>query len=163
MTMDAAYTGNQIALLRKQKGLTQKELAEKLQVTDKAVSKWERGLNFPDLTLLEPLAEALDTTAVSLLGIENSSAEEVVADMTDLARQEKDALLREIVNRGWLTVLLGILILGCAVYVSAVLAEHQIFGLPQSASGGMSGFIGLMIANGLVSVRNGRKLRKQQK
>lgn len=47
--MDAAYTGGRILELRKEEGLSQKELAEKLNVTDKVVSKCERGLNFPDL------------------------------------------------------------------------------------------------------------------
>ena len=42
------------ALLRKEKGMTQKELAEKLYVSDKAVSKWERGLSLPDIALLQP-------------------------------------------------------------------------------------------------------------
>ena len=44
-----------IAILRKEKGLTQKELAAHLGVTDKAVSKWERGLNCPDIALLTDL------------------------------------------------------------------------------------------------------------
>ena len=59
--MDAAYTGKEISERRKALGLTQKELAEKLHVTDKAVSKWERGINFPDLGLMENLAKVLDT------------------------------------------------------------------------------------------------------
>lgn len=50
--MDASYTGVQISTLRRQKDMTQKELARLLHVTDKAVSKWERGRNFPDLILL---------------------------------------------------------------------------------------------------------------
>lgn len=66
--MNAEYTGKKIAELRKEKEFTQKELAEKLHVTDKAVSKWERGVNFPDLGLMEKLAEALDTTPSILLG-----------------------------------------------------------------------------------------------
>lgn len=41
-------------------GLTQRELAERLHVTNKAVSKWECGLSYPDVTLLEPLASALE-------------------------------------------------------------------------------------------------------
>ena len=56
--MNAEYTGKKIAELRKEKNLTQKELAKKLHVTDKAVSKWERGVNFPDLGLMEALADA---------------------------------------------------------------------------------------------------------
>ena len=54
--MDKAELGAFVAQNRKDQGLTQKELAEKLHVTDKAVSKWERGLSYPDVTLLEPLA-----------------------------------------------------------------------------------------------------------
>lgn len=53
--------------LRKEKGLTQKELAEKLFVSDKAVSKWERGQSLPDITLLNPLADILGTTPAELL------------------------------------------------------------------------------------------------
>ena len=54
--MEKAEFGAFVARSRKDLGLTQKELAEKLHVTDKAVSKWERGLSYPDVTLLEPLA-----------------------------------------------------------------------------------------------------------
>ena len=54
--MEKAEFGNFVAMNRRELGLTQKTLAERLHVTDKAVSKWERGLSFPDVTLLEPLA-----------------------------------------------------------------------------------------------------------
>lgn len=47
--------------------LTQKQLADKLGVTDKAVSKWERDVSYPDIALLRPLAEALEVTAAELL------------------------------------------------------------------------------------------------
>ena len=63
-----------IATLRKEKGLTQKELAEQLGVTDKAVSKWERGLNCPDIALLTDLASILDVTANELLKGERATA-----------------------------------------------------------------------------------------
>lgn len=87
--MDAKITGQKIAQLRKEKGKTQGDLAGELHVSVAAVSKWERGLNFPDLTLLEPLAEALDTTAAELLGLENAPAEEVIRDMAALSEQTK--------------------------------------------------------------------------
>ncbi|WP_407932265.1 helix-turn-helix domain-containing protein [Caproiciproducens galactitolivorans] len=51
-----------LAQLRKQKGFTQKELAQKLFVSDKAVSKWERGLSMPDIALLSPLANLFSVT-----------------------------------------------------------------------------------------------------
>lgn len=55
--MDNQKLGIFITELRKEKGLTQAQLAQKLNVTDKAVSKWERGVGFPDIKLLEPLLE----------------------------------------------------------------------------------------------------------
>ena len=59
--------GNFIALKRKEKGLTQKDLALKLGVTDKAVSKWERGLGCPDVSLLEMLSYELDVSILEIL------------------------------------------------------------------------------------------------
>lgn len=56
-----------ICQLRKEKHLTQKQLAEQLNITDKAVSKWERGLSYPDITTLTPLAEILGVTPNELL------------------------------------------------------------------------------------------------
>lgn len=53
--------------LRKEHGMTQKDLAEKLFVSDKAVSKWERGLSLPDIALLQPMADALGVTVTELL------------------------------------------------------------------------------------------------
>lgn len=65
--MDSIQFGRFVAQLRKEQNLTQKELAERLHVTDKAVSKWETGKGFPDLKLLEPLAQVLNVSLVELL------------------------------------------------------------------------------------------------
>lgn len=65
--MDSNITGKKIAELRKQKGMTQQELADKVGVTNKAVSKWERGLNFPDISIMGDLAEALGTDVADLM------------------------------------------------------------------------------------------------
>ena len=54
--MEARELGLFIAKLRKEKQITQAELAKRLNVTDKAVSRWERGLGFPDINTLEPAA-----------------------------------------------------------------------------------------------------------
>ncbi len=59
--------GTFVAQLRKEKGLTQKELAEKLYVSDKAVSKWETAVSIPDTALLVPLAEELGVSVTELL------------------------------------------------------------------------------------------------
>ena len=65
--MDAHKFGNFVAITRKENHMTQAELASKLQVTDKAVSRWERGLGFPDINPLEPLAEALGLSVLELM------------------------------------------------------------------------------------------------
>ena len=67
--------GMNIAKLRKVTGLTQKELAQKLNVTDKAVSRWERGVGFPDISTLCPLAEALGVKVSKLLDAEDDDEE----------------------------------------------------------------------------------------
>jgi len=68
--MEKQTMGEIISSLRKEKGMTQKDLAEKMGVTDKAVSKWERNLSCPDISTIPRLAEALDTTVERLLDVE---------------------------------------------------------------------------------------------
>ena len=67
MELDKQGFGIFLAQLRREKGWTQKELAERLFISDKAVSKWERGLSLPDISLLLPLAEALGVSVTELL------------------------------------------------------------------------------------------------
>ena len=66
--MENEKIGPFIRQLRKDRHMTQKELASLLNVTDKAVSKWELGASLPDVALLLPLAEALGVSATELLG-----------------------------------------------------------------------------------------------
>lgn len=86
--MDREMLGRFIAQRRKELNLTQRELAEALHVTDKAVSKWERGLSYPDVTLLEPLAEALSVSIGELLHCRVPTAEEREQPMTEEKRKE---------------------------------------------------------------------------
>lgn len=65
--IDNAKFGAFVVQLRKEAGMTQKELAEKLYVSDKAVSKWERGLSLPDIALLQPMGELLGVSVTELL------------------------------------------------------------------------------------------------
>lgn len=77
--------GNAIAQLRKAKGLTQKDLADRLGVSDKAVSRWETGRNYPDIETLQRLAQVLEVSLEELLQGElklkrkNTSTKKVVA------------------------------------------------------------------------------------
>ena len=64
--MDQYITGAMIKRLREAKGLSQQQLAGKVAVTDKAVSKWETGRGYPDITLIEPLAAALGVSVIEL-------------------------------------------------------------------------------------------------
>ncbi len=76
--MDSFKTGEFIKSLRSEKGLTQKELAESLNCTDKAISRWETGKGFPDIVFLAPLAKTLGVTVNELLAGERLSPEELV-------------------------------------------------------------------------------------
>lgn len=69
--MNQYVTGTIIKTHREAKKLTQAELAATLGVSDKAVSKWETGRSYPDITLIEPLAKALGLSAIELLSGEN--------------------------------------------------------------------------------------------
>lgn len=69
--MDRYVTGAVIRRLREDKKMTQAELAERICVSDKAISKWETGRGYPDITLLEPLANALGISTIELLSGED--------------------------------------------------------------------------------------------
>ena len=69
--MDRYITGAVIRRLRENKHMTQEELAERVFVSSKAVSKWETGQGFPDISLIEPLAEALGISVIELLSGED--------------------------------------------------------------------------------------------
>lgn len=116
--MDAAYTGAEIARRRKSLGITQKELAEKIHVTVKAVSKWERGINFPDLGMMESLAAALETTPVSLLGLENANQEEIISTLTEVSIEQLEEARTDLSRIGW----------GALVLAAALLVAYQLFG-----------------------------------
>ena len=94
------YTGKRILELRQAKGWTQKQLAEIIGVTDKAVSKWERGINYPDLSLLEPLANVFETTVADLLGLKDSlESNEALETTTKIWMNEKESLKKEFRNK----------------------------------------------------------------
>lgn len=65
--MDQYVTGATIKTLREKNKMTQLQLAEKLGVSDKAISKWETGKGYPDITLLEPIAEAFQISVTELI------------------------------------------------------------------------------------------------
>ena len=96
--MNAEKTGTFIAELRKEQGLTQRQLAEQLLVSDKAISRWETGHGMPDLDNLEALADALDVSVAELLRGERFEAPVAVGDAEELAR-DGISLFREALRR----------------------------------------------------------------
>ena len=107
--IDKAKFGAFVAQLRKEKGLIQKELAEKLYVSDKAVSKWERGLSVPDVAILVPLAEILGVTVTELLEcrrlpkdepMDSQQTEEIVKKVIGLSEEEQRKYRPDRLKRG---------------------------------------------------------------
>ena len=76
--MEKQLLGAFIAENRKRQGMTQQQLAQVLHVTDKAVSKWERGESSPDLSLIVPIANFFCVTTDELLGVSSARQEEKV-------------------------------------------------------------------------------------
>ncbi|MFR3182668.1 MAG: helix-turn-helix domain-containing protein [Clostridia bacterium] len=80
--MSRKTVGEIISYLRKEKNMTQNDLAEKMNVTDKAVSKWERNLSCPDVNSIPKLAEILGISVEELLNAqtkqENSKADDII-------------------------------------------------------------------------------------
>lgn len=107
--IDNEKFGMFLAKLRKQKGFTQKELAQKLFVSDKAVSKWERGLSMPDIALLSPLANLLGVTITELLSgqyisepehMNMQEVENLVGGTLKLSAKEEQQCRRQRKQRG---------------------------------------------------------------
>lgn len=82
--MDRYVTGVVIKRLRENRKMTQEELAEKLFVSGKAVSKWETGRGFPDVSLLEPLASALGISVIELLSGEDVKNRNACSNMAKI-------------------------------------------------------------------------------
>ena len=81
MNMNQYVTGAVIKELREKNRMTQLQLAEKLSVSDKCISKWETGKGYPDITLLEPLASALKVSVTELMSGTSVTNSNVSANM----------------------------------------------------------------------------------
>lgn len=105
--IDNEKFGRFLTQLRKDKNFTQKDLADRLFVSDKTVSKWERGLSFPNVSLLIPLADILGVTVTELLkgeplhesSLNMAEVESLVTYSVDLSVQEQFALQKR--NKKW--------------------------------------------------------------
>lgn len=110
--MDPKKTGTIISDARKNMNMTQKELADKLYVSDKAVSKWERGLCFPDISVLIPLTEILNISLYDLLRGERMKKSEVEETLKNTISYSNSELKR---NKKKYTIISSIIILGVVI------------------------------------------------
>ena len=90
--IDRAKFGTFVSELRKEKGITQKELSEKLCISDKAISKWETGKAIPDVTLLIPLAELLEVSTTELLECRRMEQPE------SMGKEDTDNLVKKVIE-----------------------------------------------------------------
>lgn len=116
--MDAKQLGSFIADRRKELGMTQAELAKKLHVTDKAVSRWERGVGLPDINSMEALAEALQVGLVELMRAQRNPDETISTREAELLLGDTIALSR---TNSLFTKLIGGVVLAGFAVVSVIL------------------------------------------
>ena len=122
--IDQVRTGRFITEKRKQKGLTQADIAERLGITDRAVSKWERGLCLPDAAQVIPLCSILGITVDELLSGQDigesearKSAESLLLEMKDKEEETNSYLLRLEWIIGILFIIPGLVILFMALCI----------------------------------------------
>ena len=123
--MDVIKIGKFIAENRKKQNLTQSELAEKLNITDRAVSKWERGISMPDSSIMLELCKILGITVNELLTGENLEMkdynEQAEENLLELKKQKEKADKRLLTAEIWLGLFAALFLL--AVVVAAGIAE----------------------------------------
>lgn len=132
--MDASKFGAFVAEIRKENKMTQLELAKKLNVTDKAVSKWERGLSFPDIGTIEPLAAALGVSVLELMKSERSASEihpddadDVLRDTFELAEAERRRSVGKFAVMSSAVFVLGIACALLFIYAERAFAQYVTF------------------------------------
>lgn len=157
--MDKKLIGQKISSLRKEKGMTQKELADKLCVTDKSVSKWETGVHFPDIAILEKLAIELNTSISDLLGLEKATSEEAIKGMVVVSEEEKQEIKRKIKWQSIEQIIYGILGVIVSIYLSWILNLQGFKGGVYGASTAFAMIVAMHhAANGIHSLIYLKKL-----
>jgi len=143
--MNKETFGAFIAQNRRERGMTQQKLADQLHVTDKAVSKWERGLCYPDLTLMEPLAAALELSVTELMTCRRQTEERTeeagetgetaaVRSLLDISGNALRLQRRTIWAKATAVFLLALAVAAAALYFSTSVSElrHGTVAMKQS-------------------------------
>ena len=127
--MDLIKIGKFIATCRKNKNITQEQLAEKLNITDRAVSKWERGLSLPDASIMIELCNILDINVNELLcgeKIDMKNYKEKNEDLLlELARQE-EINNKKIMTSMWVILITNVIFYLGIIYLAINLLEEGV-------------------------------------
>lgn len=142
--MDAEMFGKFLAQTRRKQNMTQAELAEQLHVTDKAVSRWERGIGLPDINLLEPLAEALGITLADLMHCREPQEEQpgdvTLEDFMSMLRRQRTIDWYSVrMAMFWLSVILAVV--GLVVCKGEIIVQLHREGGTVTPSNEMQAFV----------------------
>lgn len=127
--MTKEQLGAFIAKNRRNQNMTQRDLAEQLHITDKAVSKWERGLSYPDVTLLEPLAEVFGLGVEELVACrraeEKQREEQSVKNILEISRENRQSEQRKMMVRAALSALVMVGLALLVVWYSTTFVHER--------------------------------------
>lgn len=147
--MDQVKIGRFIAECRKKNNLTQMQLAEKLNITDRAVSKWENGRSLPDSSIMLALCAELKITVNDLLSGEvvsvNNYNEKLEKNLLEMVKQKQEADKR-MLNLEIVIGILSCIILFVPIFIAAFVPMEEWLKIVLIFSGFIPGFIGLHFA-----------------
>ncbi len=138
--MDQIKAGAFLKDLRKEKGITQEQLAEELGVSGRTISRWETGKNMPDISLLVEIAEFFDVSIPEVIKGERKSenmkeeTKEVVETMSDYAKAEKEQLIKSFRNMsiiGLIALLVYMVLRETGVYDRNIFLQYT-YGISES-------------------------------
>lgn len=144
--MDQVKIGRFIAKCRKQANLTQMQLAEKLNITDRAVSKWERGKSLPDSSIMIDLCNILGISVTELLSGEEISMEnqnkELEKALLDMIKQKEESD-KHLLMLEWVIAILSLIILFVPILIGALLPMEDWKRILLVFSGFLPALVGL--------------------
>jgi len=146
--MNAEKTGELIRSIRKEKNITQQQLAEMIHVSDKAVSRWETGRGFPDIGNLEDISESLEVSVAELLRGERFEAQVTKEDVSEASAAGLEMARIVISRKKWINIALGFL---CGAIVILLLFVRLLSPIPiEDAENALS--VETLSGNELVAV-----------
>ena len=161
--MDQRKIGSFLKELRKEKGLTQEQLAEKMSVSGRTVSRWETGSNMPDLDILIELSDLYDVDIRELLDGERKSEKmdqelkETIEKVADYSNEMKKRVIR---NMHWMF-LAGVLV-GCAHFVLTMMdGQGAMYDFCKGLTSGV--MFGLVIVGAIITSKNAAKIMEAKR